>query len=300
MYVITGATGHTGKIIANRLLQAGKQVRTIGRDLHRLQPLIDAGAEPAVCELTDAPALSKAFAGATASYVMIPPNMATQDFRAYQDRVTDAIASALASAHVKFAVLLSSFGADKPGNTGPVVGLHKLEKRLNAIEGLNVLALRPGYFMENTLAQAGVIHGMDTTAGPLRPDLKLPMIATRDIGAYAAEQLLKLTFTGRQTRELHGQRDLSMNEAARIIGHAISKPNLSYIQLPDADFLRAMTQMGMNRNFADLILEMASALNSGHMKALEPRSPANTTPTSYDTFVTEEFLPVYDGAMAHA
>jgi uncharacterized protein YbjT (DUF2867 family) len=175
-----------------------------------------------------------------------------------------------------------------------------LEKRLNAIEGLNLLALRPGYFMENTLAQAGIIHAMDTTAGPLLPDLKLPMIATRDIGAYAAEQLLKLNFTGRQTRELHGQRDLTMTEAARIIGRAIGKPNLSYIQLPGDDFRRAVTQMGMSNNIADLILEMASALNSSHMKALEPRSAANATPTSYETFVAEEFVPVYEGGMAHA
>ena len=38
---------------------------------------------------------------------------------------------------------------------------------------------------------------------------------------------------------------------------------------------------------------MAGALNSGHMKALEPRSAGNTAPTAFETFVEEEFAPAY-------
>jgi uncharacterized protein YbjT (DUF2867 family) len=300
MYVITGATGHTGKIVAQLLLEEGKKVRAIGRDLQRLGPLTDAGAEPAVCDLTDGPALAKAFAGAKAAYIMIPPNMASTDYVAYQDRVINAVASAIKAAGVKYAVVLSSYGADKDSGTGPVLGLHKLEERLNAIDGLNLLNLRAGYFMENTLAQAGIIHAMDTAAGPLRPDLRLPMIASRDIGHYAADQLLQLKFTGRQTRELQGQRDITMVEAARVIGHAIGKPNLNYVKIPDSDFKQAVLKMGMSENFTSLMLEMCAALNSGHMRALEPRSAANTMPTSYETFVADEFLPLYEGRMAHA
>jgi hypothetical protein len=51
----------------------------------------------------------------------------------------------------------------------------------------------------------------------------------------------------------------------------------------------------MSSNVASLILEMAEALNSGHMRALEQRSQRNTTPTSFETFVQEEFLPVFHG-----
>jgi len=299
MYAITGATGHTGNIVARRLLDEGKQVRAIGRDRQRLGSLIDAGAEPFVCDLTDAAALSRAFAGAKAAYVMIPPDMAGNNFRAFQDRITDCVASALADAGVEFAVTLSSIGADKSSKTGPVVGLYNLEKRIGAIDGLNVVHLRAGYFMENTLAQANVIHAMDKTAGPLRPDLKLPMIATRDIGHAAAELLLRLGFTGQQTRELLGPRDVTMTEATRIIGQAIGKPDLSYVQMSDNEFRNAMAQMGFSTNVANLILEMAAALNSGHMRALEPRSAGNTTPTSFETFVAEEFVRVYEGRMAH-
>ncbi|MGD0542006.1 MAG: NmrA family NAD(P)-binding protein [Tepidisphaeraceae bacterium] len=299
MYAITGATGHTGNFVARRLLQEGQQVRAIGRDQQRLGPLIDAGAEPFVCDLADAAALSKAFGGAQAAYIVIPPDMSSKNYRAYQDRIADSVASALTAAGVQFAVTLSSVGADKADKTGPVVGLHNLEKRLSAIDDLNVVHLRAGYFMENTLAQAGIIHAMGQAAGPLRPNLKISMVATRDIGQAAAEILLQLNFTGQHTRELLGQRDLTMTEVTRIIGGAIGKPDLKYVQLPDNDFRNALTQMGMPTDFANLILEMAGAMNSGHMRALESRSAGNTTPTSYETFVAEDFVPVYEGRMAH-
>jgi len=123
----------------------------------------------------------------------------------------------------------------------------------------------------------------------------LPMIATRDIGAAAADALVKLAFSGQQTRELLGERDISMTEVATIIGEALGKSDLNYIQLPDEQVRAAFTQMGMSLNLADLILEMASALNSGHMRQLEKRSAENTTPTSYESFVAEEFAPRYRG-----
>jgi len=294
MYVVTGATGNTGHIVAQKLLANGQKVRAVGRSADRLKAIAAEGAEPFIADLIDKQALTKAFTGARAVYAMVPPPSAyTQDYRAYQDRISDAIAAALTAAKVPYAVTLSSFGADKSDKTGPVVGLYNLEQKLNKIAGLNVLHLRPGYFMENTFSQIDIIQAMGITAGPLRPDLKLPMIATRDIGAAAAEELLKLGFQQKQTRELQGQRDLTMTEVAAMIGKAIGKPGLVYKQLPDEQVRAAMVQMGMSLDMANLILEMAAALNSGYMRALEPRSPRNTTPTSYEVFVVEQFVPLY-------
>src|SRR3954453_3621735 len=136
----------------------------------------------------------------------------------------EAIASALdkgAPAHV---VALSSIGADKPDKTGPIAGLHRMEERLQRISGLNALYIRAGYFMENTLAQVGVIRHMGATTGPLNVDLKVPMIATCDVGTFAADELLRLEFRGHQTQELLGQRDPTMTEVTTAIGRAIGKP----------------------------------------------------------------------------
>jgi uncharacterized protein YbjT (DUF2867 family) len=300
MYVILGATGNTGSVVANKLLDKGKKVRVFGRDSKKLAPFVNRGAEAAVGEVTDAAALGKVFAGAEAVYAMIPPNMTTTDFRALQDKTTEAIASAMEASGVRNVVALSSVGADKGEKTGPVVGLNYLEMRLGKIKDLNALHLRAGYFMENTLAQIGIIQNFGMTAGPLRADLPLPMIATKDIGEFAANALLALDFKGQQTQELLGQRDVTYTQVAKIVGAAIGKPALAYVQLPNEQVIQAMASMGISRNVATLICEMSDSINSGYMRALEARSPKNTTPTTFESFVREVFVPAFSGKAASA
>lgn len=293
MQVILGASGNTGHVAAKELLAAGQKVRVVGRSADHLQFLAAEGAQVFVADVTDTAAITKAFGDADSAYVMIPPNLTSNDFRGYQERVSDAIATAVQNAGIKNVVSLSSIGAEKDSGTGPVVGLHNLEQKLNQIDGANVLHLRAGYFMENTLPQAAAIRMMGMTAGPVRPDLKLPMIATCDIGKAAAAALQHLDFQGKQVLELHGQRDLDYIEAATIIGKAIGNPGLKYIQAPDSQLRGVMVQMGMSDNLAGLILEMAGALNSGHMKPLEARNQRNTTSTRFEDFVSEFFVPAY-------
>jgi len=293
MYVVLGASGNTGSVVATNLLGQGQKVRVVGRNAAHLQRLAAAGAEVFVGDVTDANGLTKAFQEAESAYVMIPPNVTSNDVRTYQERTSDAIAAALQKAGVKNVVALSSYGSDKSSGTGPVMGTHNLEQKLNQIGGANVLSLRAGYFMENTLPQVNVVRMAGSVLGPLKPDLKLPMIATRDIGAAAAAALAGLTFRGKQTQELHGQRDLDYTEAASIIGNAIGKSDLRYVQAPDNQLRGALLQMGMSENFVGLMFEMFAALNSGHMRTLEPRTAKNTTPTKFETFVAEEFVPAY-------
>jgi uncharacterized protein YbjT (DUF2867 family) len=300
MYVILGATGHTGSAIAENLLAKGEKVRVIARSKERLAKLSGQGAEAFVGDATDSTFLTQAFGGARAVYFMVPPNPTSEDYRGFQTRIIDAGAKALEAAGVHYAVALSSFGADKESGSGPVSGLHELEVKLQRISSLNAVFLRAGYFMENLIPQVSVIQNFGIVGGPVRPDLPLPLIATEDIGAAAAKRLLKLDFSGHETRELLGQRDVTYTEAARILGAAIGKPDLAYVQLPPDQFIQALVQMGTSNNFASLVVEMAGAMNDGRMKALEPRSAANTTPTSFEEFVQKEFLPAYRGKAATA
>src|SRR5580658_1635700 len=66
-YVILGASGNTGSIIADSLLSKGKKVRVVGRDAERLQRSVRQGAEAFMGEVSDAAALTKAFSGARAA-----------------------------------------------------------------------------------------------------------------------------------------------------------------------------------------------------------------------------------------
>jgi uncharacterized protein YbjT (DUF2867 family) len=300
MYVVVGATGNTGSVVVEKLLASKEKVRIVGRDARRLERFASKGAEPFIAEVTDADAVQRSFSGARAVYAMIPPNLSAPDVRSYQERVSENLVNAIGKNAVSYVVALSSFGADKAEGTGPVVALHNLEKKLSGITGLHALFLRAGYFMENLLPQVGVIQSQGVIAGPLRVDLPLPMIATRDVGAAAADALLKLNFEGKQPRELLGARDVTYAEATRVIGKAIGKPDLAYKQAPASVLKPVLTRMGMSSSMADVLLEMAEALNTGHMKPLESRSSKNTTPTTIETFVAEVFVPAYREKAASA
>ena len=157
MYVITGASGHTGTPIARQLLEAGKPVRVIGRSEEHLKELIDSGAEVAIGSLEDPDFLIEAFRGATAVYAMIPPNFATPDFTGYQKRVADALTAAIRTNQVPYAVSLSSFGAHLPDQNGVIQGMTYLENQLNAVDGLRVVHLRAGLFLQKLFSSIGLL-----------------------------------------------------------------------------------------------------------------------------------------------
>jgi len=301
MIVITGATGNTGKPAAEALLAKGEKVRAVGRDAKKLEPLVAKGAEAFVAKVDDAASMSKAFEGAAAVYLLIPPDLQHQeDFRGFQERVTDGYAAAVASTRVPYVVTLSSIGAQNAEKTGPIVGLHNMEQKLNRISGLNVLHLRPGYFMENLFMSIPPLRSMGVLPGSSPADVPLPWIATKDIGAYAAERLAARDFAGSSIQELFGPRDISMKEVAAIIGKAIGKPHLGYMQVPFMMLEPALGQMGLPKSSAALLIEMWKAANAGLLTPEQPRSPANSMPTTLESFATDAFAPAFLGQTASA
>lgn len=286
MYVITGATGNTGKPITHALLDAGKHVRIISRSAEKAKELTDKGAELFEGDTTQADLLTKAFEGATAVYVMIPADFYASDYTTFQLAHTNAIAKALETANVKYAVTLSSQGAHLESGNGVVRGLHHMEKILDAIEGLNTLHLRPTYFMENTLGLIGVIKHAGVLGSPVKADLKFPVIATQDIAEYATKRLLALDFSGNNYQDLLGERNVTYSEIASVYGAAIGKPDLEYVQFPDDDFKKAFTgQMGFSESAADNMLEFVHLMNEG--KATDSkRTQESTTPTSIEDFAS--------------
>ncbi len=293
MYTILGATGHVGSVIARALLAKAARVRVVGRSIGRLRPLVQRGAEAFVGDVSDPDAMTQALAGSRAAFLMIPPAMKAPDYRATQEKISDAISASARSAGLEYAVSLSSFGAQTSTGTGPITGLHNFEQKLNAIEGLRVLHLRPGYFFENHLVAIQMIQMLGVFGGALKSDLKLPMVATTDVGTYAAGRLLKLDFSGNHTQELLGQRDLTLQEVVAVIAKWLHKPDLRYAQFPYDQVEKVLLQMGASPKTTASFIEMFEGINNGIVAATEFRSAANTTPTKIETFVKEVFAPAY-------
>lgn len=300
MFVVLGATGNTGSVVARRLLELGKPVRAVGRDLYKLAPMKEAGAETVTADAADTGALRSALQGATAAYVMLPPRAKEAELLATGDRMSTAITEAVRAAGVPRVVLLSSIGAQHPGKTGPIRALHAFEQKLRQVDGLSAVFLRPGPFMENFLMLIPLVRSMGFLAGGIQSDLKMSLVATRDIGVAAADLLAGADFRGTVTRELRGQRDLSHDEAAAAIGAAIGKPKLSYQKFPAFLIEQGMKQMGIPGKTASLMSEMNEAANDGLLNPEESRSAKNTTPTSIEEWAREVFEPAYRAKAADA
>ena len=288
-YAIVGATGQIGHVVSEELLKRGHVVRAIGRNKEKLSALEFKGAEAHAVLLDNAQALAKVFQGASGVFIMIPPAYDADDFGAYQDRVGETIASTITQAKVTHVVDLSSIGAHLAEGTGPIKGLYRQEKRLNAIPGLNVLHLRPAYFMENQLWSIPTIKQHGVNGSPLRGDLPIPMIATYDIGKKAAELLDRLDFRGVSVVEFAGPKQVTLNEATAILGRAIGKPDLTYVQFSYADAEKAMLGMGMKPSIVSLMIEMNRSFNEG--RVMPEEKPVRGT-TAFETFA-ETFAKAY-------
>lgn len=297
MYVIIGASGGIGAVVARNLLQRGKQVRVVGRSAERLAPLVAEGATPyLIPSITDADALVGAFGGAEAAYTMAPPLSGDVSYQA----VGRTMAVALARAGVGHVVNLSALGADLGEAGGHTADYTDLERGFAAVAGLDVLHIRPSLFMTSFFGWIDPIKRYGAVQGMLRGDLGVPRIASSDIAQVVADALLAAPLQGSSSRELHGQRDLSMDEAAAIIGEAIGMPSLRYVEVPPDEWARLQIErFGRSPEAAERMNRMYAAWNDGSlMRTAEARSAANTTPTRFETFVREEFLPRYRSAAA--
>jgi len=136
--------------------------------------------------------------------------------------------------------------------------------------------------MENLLANIDMIKQMNIMGSAIRGDMKIPMIATQDIARFAAERLLKKDFSGMTVKDLLGQRDISMNEAAEIIGKKIDKPDLKYVQFSYEDTETALVDMGFSADVAGLFIEMSKAFNQELINTT--RTQDNTTDTPLEEF----------------
>jgi len=274
---VVGATGHIGTVLTEELLRKGHDVRALGRDKGKLAALESKGAKARTVGFDDTVALADAFRGASDVFALVPPSYGEDNFVAWQDRSGGAIAAALAKSGVKHMVDLSSVGAQHPDGNGPIAGLHRQEKRLEAIAGLNVLHLRPSYFMENHYWSIPTIKGMGINGSPIKPEFAPSQIATADIGRKAAELLDKLEFTGRSVVEFGGPKEVTMTETTSILGRAIGRPDLKYVQFPYEDALKAMVGSGMKPGIAGLMVEMYRGFNEGRVRPETPVKDRGTT-----------------------
>ena len=294
MITVMGATGPTGGATARRLLEAGEHVRALGRSLDRLADLRDAGADPFPVDAGDPSALTEAFRGADAAYVLLPFAPEVPDLFAHMAHLGEAIVTAVRAAGVPHVVALSAVGADLPSGTGFLTSMYAQEQRLQTLTDVaHVLALRPGAYFENAYGWLPVIAEQGVMADSVAPNAPLPMVATGDVGAAAAAALRSRDWTGFAVRELLGPTDLTYAGVARLIGAAIGRPDLPYVQIGEDDLRAGLEAVGWSPDATRLQVEMNRAFSDGSVAARATRSATSSTPTRFEDFAAAELAPAF-------
>jgi uncharacterized protein YbjT (DUF2867 family) len=283
-FAVMGATGQIGRVMTETLLQGGHEVRAIGRDARKLSTLKGKGARTLASTFDDTGALTEAFSGSDGVFVMIPPDQVADDFADFQDRTGERIREAVILSRVKKVLNLSSIGAQHAEGTGPVQGLHRQEQRLNAVAGIDVLHLRPCYFMQNCRRFIPAIRERGVIASALMPDLPIWMVSTEDIGRKAAEILMQVDFREQSFFEFVGPQQITQTQATGIIGHALGRPELRYVQLSYDEEMKNFLKAGMKPATADLFVRMEKGFNEGLFATTGSLGIAHRGSTPFESF----------------
>ena len=264
MFVITGASGHTGSVAAETLLAAGKQVRVVVRDAAKAARLKAAGAEVFVADLTDQAAMAQAVRGAQGVYLLSPPDLKSKDFINERKQLTQRQVDTLTAQQVPHVVLLSSAGAERTSGTGPILSVHNAEQQLRA-SGLAATFVRPGYFVENWGAVLHPVKSDGVLPSFIAADQQVAMNSTADIGKAVAQALLDGP-RGVRVLNLAGPVDVSPNDVAAAFSRILAKP-VAVVEAPLEAVVPTFTSFGLSAEISALYRELYEAMKAGKVTA---------------------------------
>jgi len=287
-YVVTGSLGNISKPLAEKLLSAGHEVTVISSKAEKAAQIESLGAKAAIGSVDDIAFLTQTFTGADAVYTMVPPYFGSENWKRHIAGIGENYAEAIHGAGVKNVVNLSSIGAHMADGCGPVSGLYFVEKELDALESVNVKHLRPGFFYPNLLAQIGMIKNMGIMGGNYGEGTKLVLVHTNDIAEVAFEELQNLSFSGKSYRYIVSDEKTTF-EIAEILGKAIGKPELPWVNFKDEETKGGMLQAGVPEEIAKNYAEMGSAIRSGEMIS----DYLKNKPIEFGKTKFEAFAPVF-------
>jgi uncharacterized protein YbjT (DUF2867 family) len=280
-FVVAGATGRVGSVVAGDLLDRGHDVTVVVRDAARGERWIERGATVAVGTLGDAPFLTGVLRDADGFFALLPEDPAARDFHGARRHIADAIAAAVQASGVPHVLLLSAIAASLPEGNGPAKGLHYLENVLrNACERLTVV--RACWLQENVGAalqpatHAGIYPNFMPSA-----DIPFPTIATRDVGHIVADLLEDGSAAG-QVIDLVGPM-YSVRGISDALGVALGRP-LQVVDIPADAHVETLVQAGLSPSFAEAVAELYACFAAGRVRPAGHRSLAGST-------TLEELLP---------
>jgi len=294
---VTAPTGNIGRVLTERLLDAGTEVTLIARSPEKVSGFIERGAHVIEGSLEDPATVQAATETAEALFWLTPSSFTAKDIRAYQNSLGEVAARVARSRPEMHVVNLSSVGAHLSEGTGPIKGLHDVEQKLNAATR-RVTHLRPTYFMENVLASLPTIveHGAIFSTVPA--EAMMNQIATADIAVAAAETLLGPAPDAPRVVHIMGAEEVSFDSVAETVSEAIGK-QVSHVVVSADQLRQALRGTGASADLADQYVEMEEAFRL-RLTVPPPGSEIRRGSTAFQEFARDIVAPAYGQAGAAA
>jgi uncharacterized protein YbjT (DUF2867 family) len=291
---LTGSLGNISKPLAEILVRAGHEITIISSDSGKKTAIEALGAKAAIGSVADITFLTNSFKDADVVYTMVPYNFGATNYRQYVAGIGSNYAAAIKASGVRRVVNLSSIGAHLENGTGPISGLHDVEQILNQLDNVAVKHLRPAIFYVNFFFDIALIKGQNIMGNNYGKEARLVMVHPRDIAEVAAYEL-QSSFAGKSHRYIVSE-ERNMADIAKILGAAIGKPELSWVQFTNEQTLAGMTMSGiMPPTIAKLYVELGTAINKGILWEDYDRSkPEIVGNTKLVDFAKEAFAPLYN------
>jgi uncharacterized protein YbjT (DUF2867 family) len=264
---LTGSLGHISKPLAKELVQKGHSVTVISSNPEKQKDIETIGAKAAIGTMQDVDFLTATFKGADVVYLMEALGASSffdhnLDYMATINKIANNYKQAIQQSAVKRVVHLSSIGAHTDKGNGMLAFHYNVENILNQLpEDVSIKFMRPVGFYINMFAFIPTIKTQNAIVQNYGGDEKEPWVSPLDIAAVIAEEMEK-PFHGREIRYIASD-EVSPNEVAKVLGEAIGKPGLKWLQIPDEQMLNGMKAAGMNPEVAKGLVEMNAGRRGG-------------------------------------
>jgi NAD(P)H dehydrogenase (quinone) len=253
--VVTGATGHLGRLIVDGLLRDGvapAEIVAAGRNTAKLTELGNQGVRVVQMDYSDPESMAVAFAGAS-TLMLVSSSEVGQ--RATQH------AAAIDAARLAGIGHLVYTSAPKADTTTLVLAPeHKITEELIRASGIPFTILRNGWYTENYVGTAAQAKETGVVAASVGDGL----VSSASRVDYADAAVAVLTGVGHENKvyELSGDIAWSHTELAAVLADILGR-DVVYTSLSDEDHLAALQAAGLDAGTAGFVVALDADTRNG-------------------------------------
>jgi NAD(P)H dehydrogenase (quinone) len=256
--VVTGGTGHLGRLAVEALIARGVPAERIvagGRNTERIADLADRGVTVRRIDYTEPDTLSSAFEGA--EKVLLVSGSEVGQRTAQHSNAVDAAKAA----GVGLIVYTSIAHADR--SRMQLATEHRATEELLRRSGVDFTLLRNSWYLENYTGQLAVIAEQGAVLGSAA-DGRVSA-ATRADYAEAAAAVLASDGQAGQVYELGGDQAFTLTELAAEITHLTGRP-VTYRDLAVEDLTAALVAAGLPEAYAGVLADSDQGISRGELE----------------------------------